>query len=87
MTLRQFVKNAEQIVAQQKGNMAIKLQKGQTPNMESYHRQVGQAEGMDIAIAALKDMLGQLEDAERDSDLPTMPPLTPPVVAPVGDAK
>jgi len=72
MTLRQFVRNAESVVGQQKGNMAIKLQKGQVPNMETYHRQVGQAEGMDLAIGLMKDMLTQMEDAERDADLPEM---------------
>lgn len=77
MTLRQFVKNAEQIVAQQKANMAAKLQKGQIGSMEAYHRQVGQAEGMDLAVSVMKDMLGQIEDAERDQDLPEMPQ-TPP---------
>lgn len=73
MTLRQFVKNAEAVVGQQKMNMAVKLQKGQVPNMETYHREVGRSEGMDLAMSVLRDMVQQMEDAERDESLPEMP--------------
>ena len=72
LTLRGFVKNAEAVVAQQKGNMALKMQKGSLGSMEAYHRDVGRAEGMDMAIGLMKDMLQQLEDAQRDEDLPEM---------------
>ena len=72
MTLRSFVRNAEGVVAQQKANMAAKMQKGQLANMESYHRDVGRAEGMDMCIGLLKDMLGKIEDAQSHDDLPEM---------------
>lgn len=72
ITLRGFVKGAEQAVHQQKVNMALKLARGSCANMEAYNREVGRMEGMDQAIGLLKDMLGQIEDAERNQDLPEM---------------
>lgn len=72
LSLRAFVKNAENVVNQTKVNMALKMQKGQINSLEAYNREVGRAEGMDQCIALLKDMLGQLEEAERNQDLPEM---------------
>lgn len=72
LSLRAFVRNAESVVNQTKVNMALKMQKGQLTSLESYHREVGRAEGMDQCIALMKDMLGQLEEAERNQDLPEM---------------
>ena len=72
LSIRAFVRNAEQVVAQTKVNMALKLQKGATQTMEQYNREVGRAEGMDQTIGLLKDMLGQIEEAERQQDLPEM---------------
>lgn len=73
ITLRGFVKAAEQAVQQSKVNMAMKLARGGIGTMEQYNRQVGQMEGMEQAMALLRDMLGQIEDAERNSDLQEMP--------------
>jgi len=79
MNLRQFVKAAADVAGQQKGNMALKLAKGSCPNMETYNREVGRMEGLDIAIGLLKDMINQLEDQQSQGDqLPEMPPMTPP---------
>lgn len=72
ITLRGFVKAAEQAVNQTKGNMAMKLARGSCGSMEQYNRECGRMEGMDQAVGLLKDMLGQIEDAERNADLPEM---------------
>lgn len=72
ITLRAFVKGADQAVQQQKGNMAMKLARGSCASMEAYNREVGRIEGMEQAVGLLKDMLGQIEDAERNADLPEM---------------
>lgn len=72
MTLRQFIKNVEQVVAQTKGNMALKLQRGSLTGMEQYNREVGRAEGLENCVALMKDMLNKMEDADRDKDLPSM---------------
>ena len=72
MTIRKFMNNFKQVVDQQKVNMALKLANGSTVNMEQYNRQVGRMEGLDQAVALFKDMVGQMEDAQRDDDLPEM---------------
>ncbi len=75
MTLRQFIKQAGDLVGQQKTQMALKLAKGQCPNMETYNREVGRMEGMDIAVNILREMRNQLEEAEEaQGQLPEMPP-------------
>jgi hypothetical protein len=89
MRIRQFVKHAGELVAQQKGNMALKLAKGSCASMEAYNREVGRMEGLDIAVGMLKDMVQQLEDQEEEKSkgLPEMPPITPPPGMPKpGDA-
>ena len=70
MTLRGFVNNFAQVIEQTKVNMAIKLQKGQLASMETYNRDVGRAEGLDNAVALARDMLGQIESAVDEDDLP-----------------
>lgn len=72
MTIRGFVKAAEVTVEKAKANMATKLARGSCPNMEQYNRECGRMEGMEQAVVLLKDMLGQLEEAERNADLPEM---------------
>lgn len=72
MTLRAFVRNAEQVVQQTKVNMGLKLLRGSTGSVEDLNRQVGRSEGLDQCIGLLKDMLGQIEEAERNQDLPEM---------------
>jgi hypothetical protein len=72
LTLRGFVNDMDKIVQQAQGNMALKLSKGQCPNMESYHREVGRIEGMGIAVTTAREMLSQMEAAEQKGDLQTM---------------
>ena len=72
MSLRAFVRNAEQVVQQTKVNMGLKLLRGSTGTVEDLNRQVGRSEGLDQCIGLLKDMLGQIEEAERNQDLPEM---------------
>jgi len=71
-TLRGFVNDLDKIVQQTQGNMALKLAKGQCPNMETYHREVGRIEGMGLAVQTARDMLTQMETAEQKGDLPEM---------------
>lgn len=86
-THRQFVDGFDKIVQNQTVSMALKLAKGQCGNMESYHRQVGQIEGLNNAASLLRDMLGQVESAEDGDGLPEMtaPLITTP--APRGRGK
>lgn len=72
-TLRQFVNDLDKVAQQQSANMAMKLAKGQCPNMEAYHRQVGQIEGMSLTVSLARDMLGQMENALDGDSLPEMP--------------
>jgi hypothetical protein len=77
MSIRQFVKQANEIVGQQKIQMSLKVSRGSITGMDQYNREVGRMEGLDLAMGLLKDMLGQIEDASRDDgDLPEMPPQT-----------
>jgi hypothetical protein len=77
MSIRQFVKQAAEIAGQQKLQMSMKLARGSITGMDQYNREVGRMEGLDLAVGLLKDMLGQVEDAQRDDDLPEMPPQVP----------
>lgn len=72
LTIRAFVRNGEQVVAQTKVNMALKLARGSTTDMSDYNRQVGRIEGMEQCVGLFKDMLNQMEEAERNADLPEM---------------
>ena len=72
MTLRGFMNNFKQVVDQTKVNMAMKLANGSTVNMAQYNRQVGRMEGLDQAVGLFKDMLGQIEDIEKQEQLPEM---------------
>jgi hypothetical protein len=73
ITLRSFINEFEKVVGQNKVQQALKLSKGQCADMEEYNRQVGRLEGMDQAVATLRDMLGQIEAAQAHEDLPEMP--------------
>ena len=46
--------------------------------MEEYKRQVGVGQGMTAAVEIARQMLRQMEIADQDNQLPTMPPLEPP---------
>jgi hypothetical protein len=73
LTLRSFINEFEKVVGQNKVQQALKLSKGSCADMEEYNRQVGRLEGMDQAVATLRDMLGQVEAAQANEDLPEMP--------------
>ena len=73
-TLRGFINDLNQVVQQTKMNQALKLANGSTGNMESYHRQCGQMEGLEQCVKIAREMLGQLEAAAEQGDgLPEMP--------------
>ena len=73
VTLRGFVNDLHNVVVQAKGNQALKLANGSTINMESYHRQVGQMDGMEQCVKHAREMLGQMEAAaEQEDGLPEM---------------
>lgn len=72
VTLRQFVKNFKQIIANEGVNRSIQLGKGQAKDMEEYKRGVGRIEGMEIAASLADNMLRQLEEDEEGQDLPPM---------------
>ena len=74
VTLRQFVKDFRNLVGQQAANRALQLGKGQLKDMEEYKRVVGWIAGIEAAADLADQMLRQMEEAERDQDLPTMQP-------------
>ncbi len=72
VTIREFVKNFKVLIDQQVASNSMSIASGSIPDMEKYHRRVGQNEGLKAAVGLADDMLRQLEDAERDQDLPEM---------------
>lgn len=72
MTTRQFVFNVDKVVSEAQTSLSLKLAKGSIRNMEEYHRQVGRIEGLGEGLKLIKDMLGKLEDDERESSLGEM---------------
>jgi hypothetical protein len=73
LTIRGFINEFEKVVGQNKVQQSLKLAKGQCADMKEYNRQVGRLEGMDQAVATLREMLGQVEAAQAQEDLPEMP--------------
>jgi len=45
--------------------------------MEKYHRAVGRMEGMEECVKIAREMLGQMEAAMDEGNLPEMMPTTP----------
>ena len=72
-TVRQFVKDLEQVISQSNAQARMQLAKGQISSMEQYNRFVGRIEGMEGAVGAAKDMIRAMQDAEDNSKLPEMP--------------
>jgi len=72
-TLRSFLNDLNQVVQQTMVQSALKLGKGSCPNMEQYHRSCGRIEGMEETVKMAREMLGQLENAQEESDLPELP--------------
>jgi hypothetical protein len=77
VTLRQFVKEFRQLVAQNVANNSMQLGKGQCKDMEEYKRKVGFNEGLEAAGSLADNMLRQLEEQDSQEDLPPMPPMPP----------
>lgn len=74
VTIRQFVKDFRGLINQQVGTNSLKIGKGQCASLEDYKRQCGFNDGLNAAAELADNMLRQLEEAERDQDLPEMPP-------------
>lgn len=72
MTLSTFIKELAAVVQQAKLERALSMSKGNLPDMETYHRNVGRLEGLDQAVAMARDMHNTLRDRDNDSDLPEM---------------
>jgi hypothetical protein len=53
--------------------MSDKLIKGQCGSLEAYHREVGRCEGLGMAVGTAREMLGQMELAAEENELPEMP--------------
>lgn len=73
VTIRQFVKEFRNLITQQIGNNSLQLGKGQCKDMEEYKRKVGFNEGLDAASQLADQMYRQLEDQDKEGNLPPMP--------------
>jgi len=76
VTLRQFVRDLKHIIAQNGGQLSLKLGKGQCPDFPEYKRQVGFISGLEAAGELAEKMLTQIEEADVQGDLPEMEGLT-----------
>jgi hypothetical protein len=74
ISIRQFVKELRNVVNQQVVSNSVQIGKGTCKDMEEYKRKVGFNEGLDAAASLAESMYRQLEDRDKDSDLPPMPP-------------
>ena len=74
VTVRQFVKEFRNLVAQNAGEKSMALGKGQAPSLEEYKRICGWIAGMEAAGQLADNMLRQLEERDSEGDLPNMPP-------------
>lgn len=72
VTIRQFVKDLQAGLNQLAVNRSIQLGKGQCKDHPEYMRAVGTIAGLDQAGGLADSMLRQLEEADRDADLPQM---------------
>lgn len=73
ISIRQFVKELRNVVNQQVISNSVQIGKGQCKDMEEYKRKVGFNEGLDAAASLAENMFRQLEDRDKDNDLPPMP--------------
>jgi hypothetical protein len=76
ITVRKFLNDLSQVVAQTSVNQSVSLANGSCPNMEQYHRRCGRIEGMGEVLKLAREMLGQLESATDNDRLPEMPNVT-----------
>lgn len=76
VTLRVFVKELQQGLAQAAGQRSMQLGKGQCKDFEEYKKNVGYIAGLEAAIETADRMLRSLEDQAREGEnnLPEMPP-------------
>lgn len=77
VTIRQFIKDFRQACGQHTIQRAIQLGKGQCKDFEEYKKHTGYIQGVEAAADLADQMLRQIEEAERDQDLPQMPDATP----------
>ena len=71
--LRAFLNDLDQVIKLTQRNMSDKLIKGQCGSLEAYHREVGRCEGLGMAVGTAREMLGQMELAADEGELPEMP--------------
>jgi len=73
VTVKKFVKDLKQVIAQEAGGKSLQLGKGQCANMEEYKRAVGWIAGLNDAGALADRMMRQIEEMDDDDDgLPKM---------------
>jgi hypothetical protein len=72
VTLRQFVKEFRNLCAQNAGQKALQLGKGQCKDLEEYKKITGWIAGVEAAGELADQMLRQLEEQDEKSDLPQM---------------
>jgi len=70
--MRKFVKDLIQGLNQVGVNRAVQLGKGQCKDHAEYMKHVGFIAGLEQASALADNMLRQVEEADRDEDLPRM---------------
>lgn len=73
VTLRAFVKDLKQVIAQEAGGKSLQLGKGQCANMEEYKRSVGWIAGLNAAAELADKMMRQIEEMDDDdTKLPSL---------------
>lgn len=72
VTIRQFVKDLQNGLNQAIVQKSVQLGKGQCADHAEYMRNVGIIAGYDGAATLADSMLRQLEEADRNEDLPPM---------------
>ena len=82
ITIRQFVKELQNALAQTTIQTSVQLGKGQCATLEDYKTKVGFIKGLDGASEMAGSMLRNLEDQVRDAEdsLPEMPQIPPQVI-------
>lgn len=72
VSIRQFVKDLQQGLNQAAMQKSLQLGKGQCKDHAEYMKSVGIIAGYDGAAQLADAMLRQMEEAERNEDLPPM---------------
>ena len=72
VTIRQFVRSLQQALNEAGVQRSVQLGKGQCKDFEEYKKTTGFIAGLDAAGSLADQMLRQLEEKDRDDDLPPM---------------